>query len=110
MDRAPVELRVGGHTYRVVASASAEELERLARIVDVKLREVSSSAAFHPQSMLLVAMTLAHELEQERSRRREVEGRSREMLRTLLDRVDAALEDGAGDDPEADPDGLDAGP
>jgi cell division protein ZapA len=106
MERAAVELRVGGHTYRVVGSANAAELERLARVVDGKLREVSGSTAFHPQSMLLVAMTLAHELEQERSRGREleqqcrdaeqrvrdVEQRSRDMLETLVERVDAALD------------------
>lgn len=92
MDRAPVELRVGGQTFRVVASTNADELQRLARIVDGKLRELAVSSAFHPQSMLLVAMTLAHELEEERSRRRDVERRSRDMLQHLLERVDAALE------------------
>ncbi|HEX4334944.1 MAG TPA: cell division protein ZapA [Polyangiaceae bacterium] len=92
MDQAPVELRVGGHTYRVVGNAGPDELQRLASIVDGKLRELNGSSAYHPQSLLLAAMALAHELELERSRRREVEVRSREMLRTLLDRVDAALE------------------
>jgi cell division protein ZapA len=92
MDRAPVELRVGGHTYKVVGNSGADELQRLASIVDGKLRELNGSSAYHPQSLLLVAMALAHELELERSRRREVEVRSREMLRSLLDRVDAALE------------------
>jgi cell division protein ZapA len=92
MERASVELRVGGQTFRVVASASPAELERLARIVDGKLHELAMSSAFHPQSMLLVAMTLAHELEIERGQRREGEQRSREMLRSLLDRVDAAID------------------
>lgn len=91
MDRAPVELRVGGQTFRVVANANADELQRLARIVDGKLRELAVSSAFHPQSMLLVAMTLAHEVEEERSRRREVERRSRDTLQRLLERVDSAL-------------------
>ena len=93
MERAPVELRVGGQTYRVVGSASADELQRLAHVVDGKLRELANGGtAFHPQSMLLVAMSLAHELELERARRKDVEQRSKEMLRTLLDRVDGALE------------------
>ena len=92
MERASVELRVGGQTFRVVASASPAELERLARIVDGKLHELAMSSAFHPQSMLLVAMTLAHELEVERALRRESEQRSREMLRSILDRVDAAID------------------
>lgn len=92
MDRASVELRVGGQTYRVVASAGADELERLARIVDGKLRELAGGTAIHPQSMLLVAMALAHELEQERGRRRKAEQHSRDLLSTVLERVDAALE------------------
>lgn len=93
MDRAPVELRVGGHTYRVVGSAGPDELQRLASIVDGRLRELNGgSSAYHPQSLLLVAMALAHDLELERSRRRESESRSREQLRGLLERVDAALE------------------
>lgn len=92
MERAPVELRVGGQTFRVVASTNADELQRLARIVDGKLRELAVSSAFHPQSMLLVAMTLAHELEEERARRRDSERRSREKLRRLLERLDSALE------------------
>ena len=91
MDRASVELRVGGQTFRVASSADSDELQRLARIVDGKLRELALSSAFHPQSMLLVAMTLAHEVEEERAKRRDVERRSREMLQRLLDRVDSAM-------------------
>jgi hypothetical protein len=37
-------------------------------------------------------MTLAHELEEERAARRRVEARSKEMLQSLLERVDAALD------------------
>jgi cell division protein ZapA len=92
MERPSVELRVGGQTFRVVASASPDELKRLAGIVDGKLHELANSSAFHPQSMLLVAMTLAHELEHERQLRQESEERSRNMLRSLLDRVDAAID------------------
>jgi cell division protein ZapA len=92
MERASVELRVGGQTYKVVGSATPDELQRLAGIVDGKLKEMSATTAYHPQSLLLVAISLAHELEQEKTRRRDVEQRSREMLRGLLDRVDAAIE------------------
>src|SRR5687768_5480560 len=38
MGAAPVELRVGGQTYRVVASAEEAELRRLADMVDARLR------------------------------------------------------------------------
>lgn len=91
MDRAPVELKVGGQTYRVLASTTADDLQRLARVVDGKLRELSAGGAYHPQSLLLVALTLAHEVEEERQRRRDVESRARNMLDTLLERVDSAL-------------------
>lgn len=92
MERAPVELRVGGQTYRVVGSTSADEMQRLAHVVETKLRELSGTSALHPQSMLLVAMSLAHDLEHERMLRRKSEQRLRETMTTLLDRVDAALE------------------
>jgi cell division protein ZapA len=46
--------------------------------------------------MLLAAISLAHDLEEERRRRLQVEARSKEMLRNVLARIDAALE--AGDD------------
>jgi cell division protein ZapA len=92
MERAPVEVRVGGQTYRVVGSTSADDMQRLAHVVEGKLRELPGAGALHPQSMLLVAMSLAHELEHERALRRKSEQRSRELLTTLLDRVDAALE------------------
>lgn len=92
MERAPVEVRVGGQTYRVVGNSSADDMQRLAHVVEGKLRELPGAGALHPQSLLLVAMSLAHELEHERALRRKSEQRSRELLTTLLDRVDAALE------------------
>ena len=89
----PVELRVGGQTYRVLASAEESELKRLADIVDGRLRSLTAPGRqVSPQTLLLAAIALAHDLEQERTRREQVESRSREMLRTLLSRVDAALE------------------
>jgi cell division protein ZapA len=93
MGAAPVELRVGGQTYRVVASAEEAELQRLAGMVDARLRElVTPGRQIHPQALLLAAIALAHDLEQERERRQRVEQRSREMLNTLLSRIDAVLE------------------
>ena len=93
MSRAPVELRVGGQTYRVVASAPEDELMRLAAIVDGRLRDITGPGrAVAPQTLLLAAIALAHELEEERSRRVGLEQRSREMLRSVLERIDAALE------------------
>lgn len=93
MGATPVELRVGGQTYRVVASAEEAELRRLADMVDARLRDlVAPGRQLHPQALLLAAIALAHDLEQERERRQQVEQRSREMLSTVLARIDAVLE------------------
>jgi cell division protein ZapA len=108
MSGTPVELRVGGQTYRVVASANEQELRRLADVVDAKLRELIGAGRQIPtQALLLAALALAHEVEVERERRKEVEQRSRSMLSSLLERIDAALEaddtlraESAGAEPE----------
>ena len=92
MSRSPVELSVGGQTYRVVASAEESELHRLADVVDAKLRElVAPGRHVAPQTILLAALALAHELEDERRRHLEVEQRTREKLSALLGRIDTVL-------------------
>ena len=89
----PVDLHVGGKTYRVVASADEAELQQLAREVDDRLRDhITPGRPLATQSLLLVAMSLAHELNEERDRRRLLEARSRDKLRSVLARIDAALE------------------
>src|SRR6185436_14891242 len=87
-----VQLRVGGQTYRVVSSASDDELHRLAAVVDEKLAlVVPPGRAVTPQAMLLAAMALAHELEEERSRTAATAARARTAFGRILQRVDAAL-------------------
>jgi cell division protein ZapA len=93
MPKGPVELRVGGQTYRVVATAEEAELHRLADVVDDRLRQLTAPGrSVSPQSLLLAAMSLAHDLEAERTRRVQSEQRAREMLSGLVTRIDAALE------------------
>jgi cell division protein ZapA len=93
MPKGPVELRVGGQTYRVVATAEEADLHRLADVVDDRLRQVTAPGrAVTPQSLLLAAISLAHDLEDERNRRIRSEQRAREMLSGLLSRIDAAME------------------
>jgi cell division protein ZapA len=93
----PVDLKVGGQTYRVVASAEETELKRLADLVDARLRSMSAPGRpISPQSLLLAAISLAHDLEEEKRKRVQLEARSKEMLRSVLSRIDAALE--ANDD------------
>lgn len=109
MAGSPVELKVGGQTYRVVASAEEAELRRLADLVDARLRGMSAPGRpISPQSLLLAAISLAHDLEEEKRKRAQLETRSKEMLRNVLSRIDAALE--ATDekaDADADADGAD---
>ena len=42
--------------------------------------------------MLLAAISLAHDLEEEKLKRAQLEARSKEMLRSVLARIDAAIE------------------
>ena len=89
----PVDLKVGGQTYRVVASAEETELKRLADLVDARLRSMSAPGRpISPQSLLLAAISLAHDLEEEKRKRIQLEARSKEMLRSVLARIDAAIE------------------
>jgi cell division protein ZapA len=93
MEARPVQLRIAGQSYRVVSSADEEELHRLAEAVSAKVVELTPRGkAASPQSMLLAAIALAHELEEERERRAEVERRTRDMLRRVLVRIDDAIE------------------
>jgi cell division protein ZapA len=102
MDRRTVQLRVAGQSYKVVSSAPDNELERLAATVDAKVSEVTPRGrAASPQSMLLAAISLAHELESERGRREALEVKTRDLMRRVLLRIDQALEDGDGDAPPA---------
>lgn len=87
-----VQLRVGGHTYRVVTSATDEELQRLAAVVEQKLTAVvPSGKAVPPHAMLLAALALAHDLEEERARSSALAERARGAFGRILQRVDAAL-------------------
>ena len=93
MARPAVEVNVGGHLYRLVTSAGEQSLQRYAGVVNERLRELTGSdRAAHPQAMLLVAMALAHDLEEERARHREVRLQAEESLRSMLGRVNAALD------------------
>lgn len=92
MDGRPVQLRVAGQSFKVVSSASEDELQRLAETVTAKVAELTPKGkAPNPSAILLAALALAHDLEEERDRRSRVERRAREMLRSVLGRIDAAL-------------------
>jgi cell division protein ZapA len=110
MAGSPVELKVGGQTYRVIASAEETELRRLADLVDARLRGMTAPGRpISPQALLLAAISLAHDLEEEKRKRAQLEARSKEMLRSVLARIDAAIEasdeksDGDGEPTEPPP-------
>lgn len=92
MTARPIQLQVGGQTYRVVSSASADELERLASLVDDKLATLAPiGRPLTPQLMLLVALALAHDVEAERRRAERIRGQSRAAITELLTEMDATL-------------------
>ncbi len=92
MAASPVELRVGGQSYRVVSSASPRELQRLADVVNDKLSSLlPPGRAASPQALLLVALALANDVELERKRAAQVKDRSRAALADLVGEVEAAL-------------------
>lgn len=101
--RRAVELRVGGQTYRVVASDNDQQVQRLAELVNRKFTEVvpQGRGMTGQQAMFLIAMAFAEEAEEQRARaaRLEIERdrslhlatRAREVVARLLERVDSAL-------------------
>jgi cell division protein ZapA len=116
-----VELRVGGQTYRVVATDDDQNVQRLAELVDRKYLEVVPTRGITPQQgIFLTAMALAdearvlaeaakaltEEVEEQRSRAARLEGerdrsthlatRAREAVARLLQKVDGVLGAAAG--------------
>lgn len=98
-------MRVGGQTYRVVASDDDPQVQHLADLVDRKFEEVvprgvGRSMTAH-QAMFLTAMALAAEveelrdradrLEEERDRSARLAERAKDVVGRLLERVDSAL-------------------
>ncbi len=96
MGDAAIELKVAGKTYQVVTSAAEDELKRLARKVEDALEGViPPGREASAQALVLAAITLAHELEEERARRIAIEERHEKVLRSLLGRVDQILDETA---------------
>jgi cell division protein ZapA len=101
--KTPISLTVGGQTYKVVASVPEVDLRRLASVVDDRVRAlVPPGRPVPPTAILLAAIALAHDLENERSLREDVEAKSRDLLRRLLARIDVALEEPADAEVETD--------
>lgn len=96
MKEAAVELKVAGQTYQVVTTAAQSELVRLAAVVEDALRDVTPEGRQpSPQALVLAAITLAHQLEEEREKNRKLQQRHRQVLSGLLGRVDQVLDEAA---------------
>lgn len=92
-----MQLHVAGQSYKVVTTAADDELGRLAAVVESKVSEVTPRGRpVQPQAVLLAALALAHDLEEERSRRESLERRTRDLLRRFLMRIDSALDTSDG--------------
>ncbi len=100
MERRAIQLRVAGQTYKVVSSADETELVRLASLVDERVGELVPKGRVAPgNAILLAAIALANDLEEERKRRTFFERRARDLLRRVLLRIDHALEVEAAEHP-----------
>ena len=98
MDRRAVQLNVAGQNYKLVSTSPEAELQRLAAKVNEKVFElVPAGRAPTANAILLAAMALAYEVEEERGRREALERRTRDLLRRALVRVDDTLERLGGD-------------
>jgi cell division protein ZapA len=98
MERRTVQLRLAGQTYRVVTTAGDAELKRFVSMIEEKLSAMPRGKALHPQALLLATLALAHDLEEERGRALRIEARAKETLARLVERIDAALEEGGADE------------
>ncbi len=93
-----MQLRIAGQSYRVVTTATDGDLKRFISVIENKLEQVNPRGrALHPQALLLATLALAHDVEEERERAQRIETRAREALSRLVERIDAALEEGADD-------------
>jgi cell division protein ZapA len=87
-----VQVRVGGQNYKVVTSATDDDLQRATLVVEQKLAEVSPPGRMaNPHALLLAALRLAHELEEVKTQHSTLRAETRAAFSKLRDRIDATL-------------------
>ena len=94
--RRTVNLTIAGRQYKVVTTAGDRELRRLVARVEEKVKLVGGSRGATPDAILLAAIALAHDVEQEAARADRILARATETASELLRRVDRVF----GDDDE----------
>jgi cell division protein ZapA len=92
MSKQAVTVSVAGHAYRLVTSLDAETLARHARDIEQRLGKLTTGQQIHPQALLLVALSLAHELETTRQGTELWKQRASERVTDMIGRVDIALD------------------
>ncbi len=90
--RPVTEIQIGGHAYRVQSSADASELSRLAKLVEARLTELPGNQRHDSRSLVLVALSLAHDLEQLRAEHAALRASVDERLTAIVGRIDRALD------------------
>jgi cell division protein ZapA len=87
-----VQVRVGGQNYKVVTSATDDDLQRATLVVEQKLAEVSPPGRMaNPHALLLAALHLAHELEEVKAKHAALRDQTRSAFTRLRDRIDTTL-------------------
>jgi len=94
-----VAFSIAGKAYRVVTTASSEEIVALGGIVEERLRGLAGGRPPTLEMAVLVAMSLAHDAEQHRQRVDRVERDAKRVMLRVLERVDVALAAEEDDDP-----------
>jgi cell division protein ZapA (FtsZ GTPase activity inhibitor) len=84
-------LSIAGRIYRVASSADERTLTRVATVVEAKLRSLGPHVVNHPNGWLLVALSLAHDLELQSGAMDELKRNGLSAVRDMLERVDTAL-------------------
>lgn len=90
-----VQVRVGGQNYKVVTSATDDELQRATLVVEQALADVSPPGRMaNPHALLLAALRLANELEELKSKHVALRDQTKSAFTRLRDRIDATLNNG----------------
>lgn len=93
MPSGPVEITVGGQSYRVLSDTDPANLRHLAALVDDQITECNPKGRLSPtQALLYAALMLAEQLEEERSNNQHFTSHARSALQNVLLRVDATID------------------
>ncbi|HEX2736307.1 MAG TPA: cell division protein ZapA [Polyangiaceae bacterium] len=92
MAKPSVTITIAGHSYRMVSTLEQSTLDRHAKQVEERLARLAPGQQIHPQALLLVALSLCHELEESKTALQELSAKSKKRIAGMLERVDSALD------------------